>query len=81
MPVLTINLSEEAKAALHQTATARGSSIDRVVQESLEVAGVLPNREASRLVDRARRNANLSEAEALEIAVAETRAARRERRS
>jgi hypothetical protein len=79
MPQLTIEISEKATTALQRAAAVRGSTVDQVVEESLEIAGLLAQREAVALVDRARRSSDLSDAEALELAVAETRAVRRRR--
>jgi hypothetical protein len=80
MPQLTIKISEKATTALQRVAAARGRTVDQVVEESLEIAGILAQREAAALVDRARKSSDLSNAEALELAVTETRAVRRGRR-
>jgi Antitoxin ParD len=79
MPRLTITLSPESHRALKETAARRGKSIRSLVQESLDAYGIKTRERAAALVARARRTSGLSEAEALRIAVGETRARRRRR--
>ena len=55
----------------------RGKTIGQLIEESLEFYGIKSARSAEKLVAKARARASLSEAEALRIAVDETRAARR----
>ena len=55
----------------------RRKTIGKLIEESLEYYGIKTTLSAERLVAKARARASLSEAEALRLAVAETRAARR----
>jgi hypothetical protein len=77
MARLTITLSDERHRALREAAVSRHKTIGQLVEESLEFYGIKTARSAERLVAKARAQASLSEAEALRVAVAETRAARR----
>lgn len=77
MARLTITLSDERHRALREAAVKRGKTIGQLIEESLEFYGIKSERSADELVAKARARAGLSEAEALRVAVAETRAARR----
>ena len=77
MARLTITLSDERQRALREAAVKRGKTIGQLIEESLEFYGIKSARSAEKLVAKARARASLSEAEALRIAVDETRAARR----
>jgi Mg/Co/Ni transporter MgtE len=80
MPRMTITLSEERQQALKEAAARRGMTITAVIDESLELAGVVPRHNVWAILEEARRNANMTEEEAMEVAlkaVAEVRAARR----
>jgi hypothetical protein len=77
MARLTITLSDERHRALREAAAARHKTIRQLIEESLEFYGIKTVRNAERLVAKARARASLSEAAALRLAVAETRAARR----
>ena len=77
MARLTITLSDERHRALREAAASRGKTIGQLIEESLEYYGIKTARSAERLVAKARARASLSEAEALRLAVAETRATRR----
>ena len=55
----------------------RGKTIGQLVEESLEFYGIKSVRSAEALVAKARARAGLTERQALSLAVAETRAARR----
>jgi hypothetical protein len=77
MARLTITLSDERHLALREAAVSRRKTIGQLVEESLEFYGIKTARSAERLVAKARARASLSEAEALRLAVSETRAARR----
>jgi hypothetical protein len=81
VPERVIHLPEEAWSALERSASANRKSIDQVVEESLEATGVLPSPRVTAMLREARARSGLSEEQALELAVAETRAARRQRRS
>jgi hypothetical protein len=77
MARLTITLSDERHRALREAAVSRRKTIGQLVEESLEFYGIKTARSAERLVAKARARASLNEAEALRLAVAETRASRR----
>lgn len=77
MARLTIRLSDERHRALREAALSRRKTIGQLIEESLEFYGVKTVRSAGQIVAKARARAALSETEALRIAVAETRAARR----
>jgi predicted transcriptional regulator len=77
MARLTISLPDDVHQALKETAARRRRTIGEVVAESLVEYGVKTRQSAEDLVQRARRQASLSEEEALALAVDETRAARR----
>ena len=77
MARLTIKLSDERHRALREAALKRGKTIGQLIEESLQFYGIKSERSAEELVEKARARAGLTEAEALRLAVAETRAARR----
>jgi predicted transcriptional regulator len=76
MPRLTISLSEERHRALKEAAARRNKSIAALIEESLEHYGIKTTASAAALVARSRRTAGLTQDEAREIAVDETRRAR-----
>lgn len=77
MARLTITLSDECHRALREAAVQRGMTISQLIEESLQFYGIKSARSADELVAKARARASLTEAKALRLAVAETRAARR----
>jgi hypothetical protein len=77
MARLTITLSDERHRALREAAVKRGKTIGQLIEESREFYGIKSARSAEELVAKARARAALGEAEALRLAVKETRAARR----
>jgi len=74
---LTITLSDERHRALREAAVKRRRTIGQLIEESLEFYGIKTERSAEQLVAKARARASLGEAQALRLAVEETRAARR----
>lgn len=76
MSRLTITLDDELHQALKQAAARQGRSIGSIIEEALELRGIKPTAAARALVDRARRAAAMNEDEAMDLAVAETRAGR-----
>lgn len=76
MPRITITLSEERYQALKEAAAKRRKSLVAVIDESLDFYGIKSGQSAGELVAKARRQAALSEEEALALAVSETRAQR-----
>lgn len=77
MARLTISLSDERHRALREAAATRRKTIGQLIEESLEFYGIKTSRSAEELVAKARARAALVEADAVRLAVAETRAARR----
>ncbi len=79
MPRMTITLSQERQQALKEAAARRGTTITAIIDESLELAGIVPRRNAWDILAKAGRNANMSEEEAMALAleiVADVRAGR-----
>jgi predicted transcriptional regulator len=77
MTRLTISLSDERHRALREAAVKRRKTIGQLIEESLEFYGIKTQRSAEELVAKARARAALGETDAVRLAVAETRAARR----
>ena len=73
---LTINITDERQQALKEAAAVRSKTIGQIIEESLEAYGVKTRANAQSIVARARKNAKLTEAEALKLATQETRRAR-----
>ena len=76
MSRLTITLDDNLHRALKETAVRQGRSIASIIEESLRMRGIRDQASARDLVNQARERASLSEDEALELAVDETRVAR-----
>lgn len=77
MSRLTITLDDELHRALKETAARQGRTINSIIEESLRLRGIRPQADARALVARAREGARLGADEAVELAVKETRAARK----
>jgi hypothetical protein len=77
MPRLTITLTAERHGALKETSYRTRKSIRSLIEESLDAYGVKTVSRAAQIVAKARRQAKLSEKEALRIATAETKAQRK----
>jgi hypothetical protein len=77
MPRLTITLTPERHRALKETALRRNKTLRSLVEESLDAYGVKTLSKAASLVRRARERSRLTEAEALRLAKAETKAQRK----
>jgi plasmid stability protein len=73
MPRLTISLTDRTHRALKEAAARHGRSMGSLIEESLELRGILPSDTAQEIVARARSSAGLSNEEAMTIAVRETR--------
>lgn len=73
MARLTITLPDEQHRALKEAAVRRDVPIRQIIQESLEFAGIKTPESAAVIVAKARERAAMGEAEALELAVRETR--------
>lgn len=76
MSRLTITLDDELHHALKETAARQGRSINVIIEESLRLRGIRDRASARTLVERARRQAAMSEESALDLAVSETRKVR-----
>jgi hypothetical protein len=79
MPRLTITLSPERHRALKEAAVRRSKTIRSLVEESLDAYGIKTASQAAALVARARERSAMTEADAMKLAIAETRANRRRR--
>ncbi len=79
MPRMTITLSEERHRAVKEAAARRGTTVTAIIDESLELAGIRTRESAEQIVARARAASGLTDAEAMELALRETEAARVER--
>jgi len=73
---MTITLSEERQRALKEAAARRGMTITAIIDESLEIAGVRTERVGLQILAKARANAQLSDEEAMELALQEVAAVR-----
>jgi len=83
MARLTITLSDERHRRLKMQAAYQGTTIGHLIEEGLEAKEELARQTLLALLDKAQTNAagvspQLSEDELMELAVAETRAVRRE---
>jgi predicted transcriptional regulator len=77
MSRLTITLDDDLHHALKETAARQGRSINAIIDESLRLRGIRDRASARVLVERARRQAAMSDDAALSLAVSETRAVRK----
>ena len=73
MPRLTISLTDRTHRALKEAAARQGRSMGSLIEESLELRGIIPTDSAQEIVARARSSAGLSDEQAMAIAVRETR--------
>jgi len=71
MSRLTITLPDERYRALKEAAAQRGRTIGQLIEESLEFYGIKSRDEAKEIVRRARAGAELSEEEAMSVALEE----------
>lgn len=76
MARLTITLDDNLHQALKEAAARQGRTIGTIIEESLELRGIKPINGARELVARCKQASYLTESEALELAVTETRAQR-----
>ena len=77
MSRLTITLDDSLHQALKEAAARQGRSIGKIIEEGLLLRGIKQMESARQLVARARRQAGCSDDEAMQLAVDETRAARK----
>jgi predicted transcriptional regulator len=73
---LTITLDDDLHRAVKETAGRQGRSIGSIIEESLRLRGIKSMETARQLVARARSRARCTEAQAIDLAVEETRAHR-----
>lgn len=78
MSRLTVTLDDDLHRALKETAARQGRSIASIIEESLRLRGIQGRASAQALVEQARKRARLEPDEALELAVEETRIARKQ---
>lgn len=76
MSRLTITVSDEIHQALRETAARTGRTIGSIIEEGLRLRGIRPMASAKDLVAKARINADLSEEDAMVVALDETRLSR-----
>lgn len=79
MARMTITLSDERQRALKEAAARRGTTITAIIEQSLELAGIRTRESAADMVARACAHSQLSEQEAMELALQETDAVRTSR--
>ncbi len=73
---LTISLSDERHIALKEAAARQHKSIREIIENSLDYYGIKTKKSARDYVAMARTNSGLSEAEAMAIAIHETKTIR-----
>jgi predicted transcriptional regulator len=78
MSRLTVTLNDDLHRALKEMAARQGRSIASIIEESLRLRGIQDQASARVLVAQARKRAQLDPDAALELAVEETRAARKQ---
>lgn len=76
MSRLTITLSEARYRALKEAAAQRGKTIGQLIDESLDFYGIKSREQALDLVRQARAHSQLNEAQAMALALDESRATR-----
>ena len=72
----TVTLPATRYAALKETAARQGKTMAEIINESLDLYGVKSKAAALDLLEKARQRAALPEDQAMQLAVAETRAQR-----
>ena len=73
---LTITLSATRYRALKEASARRGKPIGQLIDESLEFYGVKTRDEACDIVTRARANSNLTDQQAMDLAIEQVRHSR-----
>ena len=81
MSRLTITLDDSLHQALKEASARQGRSIAKIIEEGLLLRGIKPVESARHLVARARLRSHLSEEDAVNLAVEETRAERKSERA
>lgn len=80
MARLTVTLADDLHQALKETAARRGRTIGELIEASLRFYGIKRQEDVEALIEEARARSGLSADEAMELALGEVAAARRERR-
>jgi predicted transcriptional regulator len=78
MSRLTITVSDEIHRALKETAARTGRTIGSIIEEGLRLRGIRSMASAKDLVAKARAGADLTEADALALALDETHQSRQQ---
>lgn len=73
MPRLTISLTERAHSALKETATLQNRSMGSIIEESLELRSAQVRDAARKIIAKARAQSGLSEYDAMNLAIKETK--------
>ena len=73
MARLTITLDDTLHQALKEAAARQGRTIGTIIEESLQLRGIKPMANARELVARSQKASYLSESDAMDLAVTETR--------
>ena len=76
MSRLTITLDDGLHRALREAAARQGRSIRSIIEEGLILRGIQPMEDARALVKKARDTSDLSESDAMKIALSEVSAVR-----
>jgi hypothetical protein len=79
MSRLTITLNDKIHQALKETAARQNRSIGSIIEESLRLRGIRTYDSAREIVARARSRSGLDSDKALDLAVSETRRARKQK--
>ena len=79
MSRLTITLDDKIHRALKETAARQNRSIGSIIEESLKLRGIRTYDSAREIVARARAKSDLSADKALQLAVTETKLARKQK--
>ena len=72
MTRLTITLDDALHQALKEAAARQGRSIGKIIEEGLVLRGIKPMASARELVARARQDAAMDDAQAMDLALSET---------
>ncbi len=79
MTRLTITLDDALHQALKEAAARQGRSIGKIIEEGLLLRGIKPMASARVLVARARQQAAMDDAQAMDLALSESHAHRESR--
>jgi len=83
MSRLTITLEDSLHLSLKETAIRQGRTIGNIIEESLLLRGIRPMTSSQEILNKARanakKNANLDDADAMALALDETRKVRKQK--